>query len=240
MDFYESIIKYYDKIFPLKKPQVTFVSESFTEPEKASLLDVGCGTGSLAIELSRSFNSVVAADLDKAMIDKAKKKNPGSVEFMELDMLSIAERFGQEAFDGLICVGNTLVHLPGPEPIQDFLNQAEEVLKPTGCLLIQVINYDRIIDEQVKGLPTIETDELIFRRIYNYGDDPGCIDFETRLTSKATGDELVNHVDLYPLRRAELDALLRQAGFSAIKYYGNFKRERLDQDSQPLIVECRR
>ena len=238
MEFYESIINYYDHIFPLKEQQARFVTQSFPHPENLSLLDIGCGTGSLSTELSKTFSKVVAIDLDEAMIGRAKKKNNGPVSFSKMNMLDIEEEFGEQAFDAVICFGNTLVHVTDPSLIQQFFNQAKKILQSDGKLLFQIINYDRIIDQNIKALPTIENDTVRFVRNYNYSSPITLIDFETTLLIKETDNEIQNSVQLYPLRKAEVEVMLRRAGFTKLTFYGNFKREGLTTDSQPLIVEA--
>jgi 2-polyprenyl-3-methyl-5-hydroxy-6-metoxy-1,4-benzoquinol methylase len=201
-------------------------------------LDIGCGTGSLSIELSKTFSHVVAIDLDEAMIDRAKKKDNGSVSFSKMNMLDMEEEFGEKAFDVVICFGNTLVHLTNPSLIQNFFDQAERILKPDGKLLLQIINYDSIIEQNIKALPTIENDMVRFVRNYKYSSPVTLIDFETILLIKKSGEEIQNRVQLYPLRKAEVEDMLRRAGFSHLTFYGNFKREGLTTNSQPLIVEA--
>ena len=117
MSFYQSIAKYYRDIFPLQPVQAHFVRESYADPAKNALLDVGCGTGDLSRELADSFSKVTGIDLDTAMLDFARESAPANLEFFILDMLSIQKRFGEGTFDGVLCFGNTLVHLNAPESI---------------------------------------------------------------------------------------------------------------------------
>ena len=42
----------------------------------ASVLDAGCGTGRVAIELSRRGHAVVGVDVDEAMLEAARAKAP--------------------------------------------------------------------------------------------------------------------------------------------------------------------
>lgn len=160
MSFYESIADYYEKIFPLNKAQLDFVKNSFEETSSLSALDIGCGIGSLSFELSKLFREVTAIDLDASMLEKAKKKHGKNIHFQKLNMLGIEKEFGREAFDAILCFGNTLVHLDGSDEIFDFFKQSKRVLKKNGKLLFQIIQYDRIIDQNIKGLPTIENNEI--------------------------------------------------------------------------------
>lgn len=241
MSFYESIAEYYHHIFPLNKTQASFVQESFDESQQKDLLDIGCGIGELSSELSKSFKSVHAIDLDEAMIQKALSGNQtANLHFQKLNMLEIERTFGADAIDAIVCFGNTLVHLDGPEQLLDFFKQSKATLKNDGKLLLQIINYDRIIDQNIKALPTIENDEIKFVRNYRLHPAQKKLDFETILSIKKTGKTVKNTIQLYPLRKTEIDQLLTLAGYSEIKYFGNFKRDDLHENSIPLIIEVKK
>jgi len=238
MNFYESISEHYHHIFPLNNIQVEFVKNSFHKSKQLDLLDIGCGTGSLSFELSKLFHSVTAIDLDKAMLHKATKQYASlNLQFRILNMLEIENTFGVNSFDAIMCFGNTLVHLNSTDSILDFFIQSKNVLKEDGKLLIQIINYDRILDEHIKDLPTIENEFISFERNYHFRKEEHLIDFETILNVKETGQQIKNTIPLYPIRKSEIDKLLRDAGFSEIKYFGNFKKEDLETGSIPFIVE---
>ena len=238
MNFYESISEHYHHIFPLNNMHVAFVKNSFLKTKQFDLLDIGCGTGSLSFELSKLFHSVTAIDLDEAMLHKAITQHTSlNLQFRNLNMLEIENTFGVNSFDAIVCFGNTLVHLDSTDSILDFFIQSKNVLKEDGKLLIQIINYDRILDQDIKDLPTIENEFIRFERNYHFRKEEHLIDFETILSIKETGQQIKNTIPLYPLRKSEIDKLLRDAGFSEITYFGNFKREDLSKDSIPLIVE---
>jgi len=237
MNFYQSIADYYEQIFPLNKMQIDFVRKAINDSEKKSLLDIGCGTGSLSIELSKVFKKATAIDLDISMIEKALEKEHPKVNFRVMNMLDIEQVFGQHSFAAIICFGNTVVHLNSMESILDFFIQSRSVLKENGKLLFQLINYDNIINNSINGLPTIENDAIKFVRNYTYHPEKNMIDFETKLTIKKSKQQIENTIQLYPLRKAEIEDLLLQACFSDWKFYGNFKRDELNENSIPLVVE---
>jgi len=160
-----------------------------------------------------------------------------NLSFEAMGMLDISEHFQENTFDGVLCFGNTLVHLGSEKEIQEFLDQAYYVLKPGGKLMVQIINYDRIIDQNIKGLPTIENEFVKFTRKYTYHPERNLLDFETLLTIKSEKREIRNIIHLYPIRREKLLQLVRRSGFSDIRVWGNFKREALVQESIPLVVE---
>lgn len=238
MDFYSSIAEQYDFIFPFNPVQKGFVEHSLSDPlGEKHVLDIGCGTGNLTIELSHLFKTVAGIDLDPAMIHAAKQKS-GQPDFYCRNMLKISEDFSENTFDAVICFGNTLVHLDGTDRIGSFFSHVRKVLKPGGKFLLQIINYNRILDHQVDCLPTIENETIKFERLYHYQEKTHRISFDTRLTIKATGEMLENSVDLYPLVQNELKELLENNGFETVHLFGNFKKEVLTDNSIPLVIEA--
>ncbi len=240
MGFYRSIAEVYNKIFPLNPGQVAFTNRAFSQTGDLSLLDIGCGTGSLSLALSTTFKKVVGIDLDEAMLEKAgiDANEKTNLEFFTLDMLEIDSHFYPETFDGILCYGNTLVHLSSLEQISLFFKKCQGLLNPHGKLLIQIINYDRILDQRINSLPTLENNDIQFIRNYNYNADKHLIDFETILTIKKKNQVIMNSVPLFPVRKSEIEAAFLDAGFSKLNFFGNFKGEALAADSIPMVIEA--
>lgn len=227
------------------------------------LLDIGCAVGDLAAAVAQAGNSgansdagraspapaieVDAIDLNSAMIQRAAARHSESVQtgrlrFHRMDMLKIAQEFDSESFDALSCLGNTLVHQPGPLEIERFLRSSARILRTGSTLILQLLNYDYLLQERPKQLPLTETEHARFEREYSYttGSETGSKDirvvFTTRLRIKSTGEVYEDSIELYPLRRGELKTLLESAGFGKVEFYGGFDRSPLEPDSFPLIV----
>lgn len=78
----------------------------------ASVLDAGCGTGRVAIELVRRGVAVVGVDLDAAMLEQARHKAPG-LEWIDGDLAVVD--LGRQ-FDVVVMAGNVMVFVaPGTE-----------------------------------------------------------------------------------------------------------------------------
>ena len=236
MKFYQSIAPYYHYIFPFNPAHLKLVLDENPNPGKAALLDIGCGIGSLSAEIANHFEEVKAIDLDEQMIQRAKRENQkDNLEFFEMDMMKIGHHFPANTFYFIICFGNTLVHLTQPDQILDLFKQLKKLLKDKGKFFFQIINYDRILDEEIDFLPTIENENILFIRNYNFDASSGLIHFETNLLVKKTGIEIENSVPLLPIRRNNLDVLIREAGFASVQYYGNFKKDKWSEKSVPLV-----
>jgi SAM-dependent methyltransferase len=82
--------------------------------DPASVLDAGCGTGRVAIELSRRGRAVTGVDLDPRMLEVARRKAPG-ISWVEGDLADPALVLEQQ-FDTVAMAGNVLIFVaPGTE-----------------------------------------------------------------------------------------------------------------------------
>ena len=76
------------------------------------VLDAGCGTGRVAVELARRGLDVVGVDLDPAMLAKARLKDP-DLQWVEDDLVTLD--LGR-IFDVVVAAGNVMIYLaPGTE-----------------------------------------------------------------------------------------------------------------------------
>lgn len=236
MDFYTSISKYYNDVFPLNKAQLPFIQSCTTDMK--NILDIGCGTGGLSIELSDIFNTVSAIDTNEQMLDIARNESHNSnIEFRVGGMLDVDDMYAPEYYNTVLCFGNTIVHLNNIVEISLFFKKVKKILAPEGKFLFQIINYDNILDNNCTGLPTIENDRIKFERNYSLNSD-GKIDFSTVLTILETGEEINNNVELFPIRKNEVEKALVDAGFSTILAYSSFKKDPYTKDGLPLVFEC--
>lgn len=240
--FYTSLSKYYQYIFPANPEQVRFLSKVLPY-NGAKVLDVGCANGDLSFALTRFGFPIWAFDFDAEMIEIAKSEKPEDTMFPvfeQLDMRLMGDHYPESFFDTVICFGNTLVHLLNDDDILKFLRGAKKILASDGKFTIQILNYQHILDNQIKSLPLIDNEHISFKRNYSFDEDTDLIDFNTKLTVKSSGQEIVNSVKLYAIRQNKLQQLLEEAGFGAFEFYGNFKAEPLAKTSLPLILTCRK
>lgn len=231
--FYTEIAKYYDYIFPVGNAQIDLIKELTGEPPK-DILDVACGSGGYSKLLSDQGYNVTAIDLDESMVQSLQKKDNG-IDVQVLNMLDIKKI--NKTFDLIFCIGNSLVHLNNNDEIHKYLKACKQCLKPEGKILIQIINYDRVLAKNVKGLSTIKNEQvgLVFERNYEYLKDKHKINFNTIL--KVDGRELENNVLLHPIKSTEILDILKDIGYKNIHFYGNFKKEEYNpMESVPLVI----
>jgi hypothetical protein len=155
-------------------------------------------------------------------------------------MRLIDQHYPEAFFDTVVCFGNTLVHLLSDDELRQFLRASHCVLSSDGTLNIQILNYSHILKNQLKSLPLIDNEHITFDRSYEYEGETEIIDFNTKLSVKSTGQEILNSVKLYAIRKEKLQELLIECGFEKMEFFGNFAGEPLQDNSIPLIVSCRK
>jgi SAM-dependent methyltransferase len=95
-----------------------------------SVLDAGCGTGRVAIELARRGVEVVGVDVDASMLDVARTKAP-DLTWTLGDLASVD--LGR-SFDVVVLAGNVMIFLaPGTE--DDVVENLARHLAPGGALV---------------------------------------------------------------------------------------------------------
>lgn len=231
MNFYNTLSKYYDAIFPLSLDTLNMLEKNLKG--KGTLLDIACGSGTYSIELEKIGHKMTAVDLDATMIEKARKKSNSKIEYMTMNMLDIDKI--NVKFDGIFCIGNSLVHLDNMKEIDNFFEKVYNSLNDDGIFIFQTINYDRVIKNNIEGLPTIERESegITFERKYSMVD--GKINFKGIITVK-NKERFENVVRLYPLRKDEIESTIEKVGFKDYKIFGNFKEEEIDENSMATVV----
>lgn len=122
-----------------------------------TVLDAGCGTGRVAIELNRRGIEVAGVDLDEGMLTTALRKAPHLLWVVgDLNDVTITGEDGSPArFDVVAAAGNVMIFLaPGSEG--QVVRNLSRHLAPGGRLVagfqlvangLDLATYDRLADE---------------------------------------------------------------------------------------------
>jgi SAM-dependent methyltransferase len=106
----------------------------------ARLLDLGCGTGLLAMGLHKRGYHVTGIDQSDRMLDIARRR-------IERDELEIDLRVGdirafelEGHFDVAVCTGDTVNHLLEPQELVDTFSCVHDALAPGGVFVFDMNN----------------------------------------------------------------------------------------------------
>lgn len=230
MSFYHTLTPYYDVLFPANDKQIRYISSYYAEG--SSLLDMGAGTGNIAYALAEAGYNVTAAEPEKEMCARirAKAEKCGRLTVISTSMQELVQL--TDHYDGIYCVGNTLAHLQDRKEISQFLQQAHRRLRAHGTLLIQIVNYDKVLAGSDFTFPVIRNEHVTFERGYELVDDK--VLFTTTLT--ANGQAISNTIPLFPVTYNQLVLLLEQCGYHHIEAYSNFEKVPYASNASALIL----
>lgn len=99
-----------------------------------TMLDIGCGVGTLTKAIADNFERVVGIDGSRVKINKARDKNQGGN--IEYDLCLFENYKRRTQFDFIVCT-NFLEHV---DDSLSFLWQVKKILSPNGLVVLTVPN----------------------------------------------------------------------------------------------------
>jgi SAM-dependent methyltransferase len=213
-DFIRTMAKISD---PQINAEADFIEDSLAVAKGAMVLDLACGTGRHAIELTRRGYKVVGFDLSLPMLaraaDEAQERSQ-KLNFVQGDM---REMTFEDTFDGIYC-WNTSFGFFEEEKNAQVVARVHKALRKSGQFLLDVINRDFLI-RQAPSLAWFEGEGCICM-------DEMAIDWITsRMRVKRTmmmddgrTKEIEYSVRVYSLH--ELGKMLNDAGFRVAEVSG--------------------
>ena len=243
MTFYTDLSEVYDALFPVSSAQRSLFDGILKEGWVSRVADAGCGSGAQLLHFASAGISCVGFDPDPALVALARRKlAPFPDARIEIGGFADMARVVTPAVDLVLCLGNSLVHV-AQEDARRFLADAAGAISPAGGILVQILNYERLLRGSVAELPLMRADDgaIEFRRRYDW-ESPRKVGFRTALRI-ARGDEplvIRNDIPLYPIYPDELWEMLAAAGFSRIRYSGDFAGSEFTPESEALVCLARK
>lgn len=188
-----------------------------------TVLDLACGTGSLSMLLAQAGCRVIGADLSEDMLAEAAQKAQTLPDNRPFFICQPMQRLRlPEPVDVVVCGLDSINYLTKPADCQRTFRRVYDALRPGGLFVFDINTPCKLraLDGQVFLDETDDTycvwrtefDEK--RRLCFYG-----MDLFQR-TGAVWRRSFEEHVE-YAYEPDELAAWLREAGFSAVKQYGD-------------------
>lgn len=209
------------------------------------IIDLGCGEGHHVRFLAQRGCEVVGIDASEPVLDRAQAQSiPEGVQFILTD-LGAVERSVHGQFGAALCLGNTLAHLLSPESVSRMLIGLRRRLLPGAPVLLHGLNYDRILDRQIRSLPVAlvptEENEIALFDLVRPREDGIVLHTLTAVHYRPGGDPPVELAETFQAqlrgwRRAEIETMLEVARFSVQEIWGDMERSPYTSDSTELVV----
>lgn len=141
---YKRLAPYYDRLMDYIDYDIwvedilNFIRE---DDSVKSLLDVSCGTGSMAIRVARAGMRVTGVDISPEMIDEARRKvhQAGLAEEIVLAVGDMRDIRFPEPFDLIINLHDGLNYLYDAPSVGMFFKHAYSLLRSGGWLIADVV-----------------------------------------------------------------------------------------------------
>ncbi|MFQ6116427.1 MAG: class I SAM-dependent methyltransferase [bacterium] len=219
------------------KKQVEFVENILRLKSSDLILDLGCGSGRHALELTQRGYHVTCLDLSAVLLALAKQKSGEEnccIRFVKADMRHIPF---SNVFDAILSFFTTFGYFKKDEENLQTLKSIGEALKPEGCFFLDYLNKTHVIENLVPFDCRQENGyEVIQERRYNRAEER----IEKKITLKENGEvrEYFESVRLYTLE--EMQSMLTKSGLMLEQTFGDFTGSPFASHSPRLILVGRK
>lgn len=238
--FYTDLSDVYDALFPVSDAQRALFDRLLASGRVRRVADAGCGSGAQLLPFAAAGAECLGFDPDPALVARAGAKLapfPGAR--VETGGFADVARIVSPPVDLILCLGNSLVHVTQEEAAR-FLRDAAGAITGGGEILLQILNYERLLLGKVTALPLMQAEEgaIEFRRGYVWEGNRK-VRFQTvlRISDESQPRIVRNDIPLYPIYPDELWEMLERAGFSGIRFFGDFAESDFSPESDALV--CR-
>jgi ubiquinone/menaquinone biosynthesis C-methylase UbiE len=246
-EFYQSISDDYDDMTGDSgrwDKEKTFLSGLLSEYRWHKILDAGCGTGGEAIALAKLGASVTGVDgtWDLLEIAHHKAETAGVKVEWFLDDIRVLKNPMLRGFDAVFCRGNTLPHLLNIDDLKAALRSFQRVVRPGGYLVLQWLNYHRILEKRERLVGARQSGGKVFLRFYDFGEDKVVFNLlvidRGAKGSASAGKAVVswNSTTLKPWVMNEVEPILNDTDWRVEKQWGGIDRAMFNKDSSKDVL----
>lgn len=244
MESYTVLAEFYDQL-TTDVPYVrwaNYLEKQFARHKNPirSIVELGCGTGTLAAILAARGYQVTAVDLSPDMLSVAAEKCE------ELDVQLVCQDMSKLALpmqaDAVICCLDSLNYVTRPAQVQRTFQRVFRTLKPGGLFLFDVKTPYAL--ESADGQVYIDENEEVYcvwrgeydarRRICGYG-----IDLFALQEDGSWWRDGEYHEE-YAYTMEELSAWLGEAGFARVKQFGNLRLSTPKEGEERVFFTARK
>ena len=220
-EYAKSFVEKWDELIDWdgrSKAEGEFFIEQLRAHGAKKVLDVATGTGYHSVQLLRAGFEVTSVDGSATMLAKAFEnahRRGYILRTVQADWRWL-NRDVHDLYDAVICLGNSFTHLHNENDRRKALAEYYATLRHQGMLILDQRNYDALLDKQIE--PS--------HKYYYCGEDvsavPEHVDESLARFRYSFSDGAVFHLNMFPLRKAYVQRLMKEVGFQRVTTYGDF------------------
>lgn len=208
-----------------------------------NVLDVGCGTGEIAVRLAKEGYHVTGIDLSEEMLSIARMKAEQSGEEIPFIQQDMRELEGHPLQDAVLIFCDSLNYLRNQEDVETTFCAIHRLLKDDGVLLFDVHSVHKITDVFGEEVFTYNSDDISYLWECHPGDEEGSVYHDLTFFVKTENDLYrrygeTHYQRTYPLQTYE--TMLRKSGFEVEAITADFSDRKPSDDSERLFFVAKK
>jgi SAM-dependent methyltransferase len=213
------------------KKESQFIVTELRKRGVVKILDAATGTGFDSIRLIQEGFCVTSLDGNYNMLVKARsnaKKQNVELSIIHSDWRQMKPNIHNQ-YDAVICLGNSISHLFTKDDLLNSLSAFYHCLKPTGILLVDHLNYNRIFKLGAFDQHTLYyTGDNVNVALEHF--DRGLMRFSYTFPLN-----WIFFLHYFPILKEEFKKLLSISGFNKISTYGDFSHTYRNSKSESYL-----
>lgn len=233
---YETFAYYYDS---LMDPQFydDYFSFIIQHCQFEEALELGCGTGEMAIRLSKQGKKIFATDISKDMLEVAKQKAMHENVDLMLQRVDMCDFSTSYPIDLILCLCDSINYLLDSKDVIKTFQNVYQSLKKGGTFLFDIDSLYKmniILNEYKEDE---DDDEFCFQWHVSHLDD-GYVHHHIYIHDKIMNEivEEDHYQKTYSVE--QYVSWLKQVGFSKVSYYSDFQD--YYENCERIIFVCRK
>jgi SAM-dependent methyltransferase len=246
-DLYRNWARTYDYFFGDRSAEIEFWL-ALAQRYGPHLLDAMCGTAEVSLALARAGCRVVGFDLSPAMLAVAGSRQAAAADYparalslLQADIARIPTATSASDF-ALVGGNGSFNHLDG-QAAACALRELRRVLRPGGALGMELVNphllkeiYPQRTFGPFRPTPPGVRVEKVSRNRYDPHAGLFHIHQITRFEIDGQRGEFEEQFQLHVWPPKQVQAMLEDAGFASVRFYGDYRRADFDRWSSDLLV----
>jgi ubiquinone/menaquinone biosynthesis C-methylase UbiE len=211
--------------------------------ETGQILDVGCGTGNIAIPLSKKGLEVTAVDLSEEMLFVAQEKNEAAgtkVQFFQQDMRELE---GLGRYDTIVSLCDSINYLNDEDELNATFSRVWEHLNDHGLFIFDVHSIHKI--EKIFNGNTFAHNGEDISYIWECfaGVEPHSVEHDLSFFVRDKKGLYERYDEFHKQRTYPIEVYeqaLQNAGFKIVTITGDFSFEVLNKDAERWFFVARK
>lgn len=220
---------------------IQWVSKYAPATEYKKLLDIGCGTGQMAIQFSKLGYRVSGLDLSEEMLSIASERFMLEDINVPLYCMSMDELEGFENFDVVTIPIDSLNYVPSQDGVQETLSRVYQSLRIGGQLFFDVHSIYKM-DEIFMDSPfTYDDGEITYLWVTEAGEETHSVHHDLVFYVQQQNNLFERFEEYHYQRTFEIEeyvSMLKQAGFQHITITADFSENVPTEKSERIFFRA--